>query len=100
MRINSVCLTTCVDAADITAGKNFADVLEANINVSHVKTTPVHSSNVTYKPANVSKGSFAETSSGLGNVQSLRKKQVDSMTLAKRWNIGPRNARKTVKQTT
>ena len=100
MSINSVCLTTCVDAANITAGNNFLDALERSMNVSHVQTTRANSSNVTYKPTNVSQVSFAESTSGLGNVQSLRKKQVDSMTLAKRWNIDPRKARNTVKQTT
>ena len=100
MSINSVRLTTFVDAADITAGNNFADALERNINVSHVKTTRANSSNVTYKPINVSQVSFAESTSGLGNVQSLRKKQVDSMTLAERWNIDPRKACNTVEQTT
>ena len=99
MIINSVCLTTCVDAADITAGNNFSDALERNINVSHVQTTRANSSNVTYKPTKVSQVSFAESTSGLGNVQSLRKKQVDSMRLAKCWNIDPRKARNTVKQT-
>ena len=100
MSINSVCLTTCVDAANITAGNNVADALERNINVSHVQTTRAKHSNLTYKPTNVSQVSFAETTSGLGNVHSLRKKQVDSKTLAKRWNIDPRKALNTVKQTT
>ena len=97
MSINSVCLMTCVNAANVTAGNNFADALERNINVSHVKTTHADSSNVTYKPINVLQVSFSESILGLGNVQSLRKKQVESMTLAKRWNIDPRKARNTVK---
>ena len=40
--INSVYLSICIDAANITTGNKFADVLEVNINVSHVKTAPVH----------------------------------------------------------
>ena len=45
MNTNSVCLSTFGDATNITASNNFADVLDAQTNVSDVKTTPVHSSN-------------------------------------------------------
>ena len=38
--------------------------------------------------------------SSLGNIYSTRKKQVESATLAKRWNIDHNKAKKTVKLTT
>ena len=91
MTINSVCLSTCVDAADIASDNNFAYVLYSNIYVSRVKVS---------KTINMSKVSYAETTVGVGNIKLLKKKQVVSATLAKCWNIDPKKALKTVKQKT
>ena len=73
METNSVCMSTCTDAADITSQSNFANVLQCNVNVSNVNVT------------NVSKISADPKPSSLGNLYSTRKKQVNSTTLAKRW---------------
>ena len=89
--INSVCMSTCANAADISLDKNFADVLQSNVNASRDNVS---------KPTNLSKVYYAESKSGLGNIQSRKKKQVDSATLAKRWNIDQKKALKTVKLTT
>ena len=34
--INSVCMSTCEDAADISSNGIFANDLQSNVNVSHV----------------------------------------------------------------
>ena len=36
MVINSVCMATCDDAADMTSQSNFANVLQSNVNISNV----------------------------------------------------------------
>ena len=87
--MNSVCMSTCEDAAYIWYNENFVNVLQSNVNVSHVNVM---------KPKNVSQVSY--TDSALGNIQSRKRKQVESETLAKRWNIDHKKALKTVKRTT
>ena len=81
-------MSTCTDTEDITSQPNFANVLQSNVNVSNVNVT------------NVSKISADPEPSSLGNIYSTRKNQVDSTTLAKRWNIDHKKAMKTVKLTT
>ena len=78
LAINSVNTSTTVDAADITADNNFAKVLQSHVNVSEVKNSTTR----------------------YGNIQSKRKKQVDSETLSKRFGISPAKARRTVRMTT
>ena len=58
------------------------------MNISHVNV------------ANVSKVSAEPNPASLGNVYSTKKKQADSVTLAKRWHIDHGRAKKTVKLTT
>ena len=42
MVINSVTVSTCLDAADVLSDKNFGSVLQLNFNVSHVKVLNTH----------------------------------------------------------
>ena len=88
MVINSVTVSTCFDAVDVLLCEHFGNVLQSNINVSHVKVLITH---------NLSRLNFAPS---LGNIHSTKGKQVNSETLAKRWNIDQRKALKTFKQTT
>ena len=37
MIINSVTVSTCLDAADVLSDENYGNVLQANVNVLHVK---------------------------------------------------------------
>ena len=77
------------DAADISSDNNFSNVLQSNVNVSHVNVI---------QPNNLFQVSYAD--SPLGNIQSRKRKQVDYENLAKRWNIDRKKALKTVKPTT
>jgi len=88
MVINSVCTTTCHDAADMTSQSNFANVLQSNVNISNVAA------------ANLSKVSANPDLSSVGNLYSTKKKQIYSATLARLWNIDSKKAQKTVKLTT
>ena len=88
MVINSVTVSTCIYAADVLLDKKFGNVLQSNVNVSHVKVLNTH---------NLSR---LDSAPSLGNVQSTKGKQVNSETLSKRWNIDQRKALNTVKQTT
>ena len=88
MVINSVCMSTCTDAADISSQTYFANVLQSNVNVSNANVANVL--NISAKPAH----------SSLCNIYSTKKKQVDSTTLAKYWNIDRKKASNTVKLTT
>ena len=67
MVINSVCMSTREDAADISSDADFVNVLLSNFNVSHVNII---------KPTNVFQVSY--TDSTLGNIQSRKRKQVDA----------------------
>ena len=78
----------CADAVDVLSSDNFATPLERNVNVSHIKVKKIHML------------SRVESQLNLGNVYSMRGKEVDSKTLAKRWNIDQKKALNTVKQTT
>ena len=89
MVIKSVCMSTCEDAVDISSDENFANVLQSNVNVSHVNVM---------KHNNVSQVSYADFT--LGNIQPRKRKQVDYETLSKRWNIDCKKALKTFKRTT
>ena len=88
MTINSATISTCADAVDVLSSDNFTTALERNVNVSHVKVKKTHTV------------SCVESQPNLGIVYSTRGKEVDSETLAKRWNIDRRKALNTVKQTT
>ena len=88
MVINSVTVSTCLDAVDVLSDENFGNVLQSNINVSHVKFLNTH---------NLSR---LDSAPSLGNIQSTKGKQVNSETLSKRWNIDQRKALNTVKQAT
>ena len=42
MVINSVTVSTCLDATDVMSDENFGNVLQENFNVSHVKVLITH----------------------------------------------------------
>ena len=42
MVINSVTVSTCLDAADVMSDKKFGNVLQSNVNVLHVKVLITH----------------------------------------------------------
>ena len=88
MVINYITVSTCLDAADVLSDDNFGNVLQSNVNVSHVKVFNTH---------NLSR---LDSTPSLGNVQSIKGKQVNSETFSKRWNIDQRKALNTVKKTT
>ena len=88
MVINSLTVSTCLDAADVLSDENVGYVLQSNVNVSHVKVLNTH---------NLSR---LDSAPSLGIVQSTKGKQVNYETLYKRWNIDQRKALNTVKQTT
>ena len=88
MVINSVTVSTCLDAADVLVDKNFGNFLQSNVNVSHAKVLITH---------NLSR---LDSAPSLSNIKSTKGKQVNSDTLTKRWNIDQRKALNTVKQTT
>ena len=88
MVIDSVTVSTCLDADDVLSDEHFGNVLQSNINVSHVKVLNTH---------NLSRLNSAPS---LGNIQSTKGKEVNSETLAKRWNIDQRKALNTFKQKT
>ena len=94
MAMNSMVTSTCTDAADLMEGNNFVDKLERNVNISHVCTEKLINSH------KVSELVSNEIPLKQGDIQSKRKKQVDGLTLAERWRIGPRKAANTVKVTT
>ena len=75
MVINSVTVSTCLDAADVLSDENFGNVIQSKLNVLHIKVLNTH---------NLSRLDSAPI---LGNIQSTKGKQVNSETLAKRWNI-------------
>ena len=89
MVINSVCMSTCEDAADISYNKNLTNFIQSNFNVSNVNVI---------KPNNVSQVAYSDST--LGHIQSRKRNQVDSKTFSKRWNIDRKKALKTVKITT
>ena len=78
--IDQVTASTCTDAADYNSDDNFANMLLSNATV------------------NVSEISNSDTR--YGNTKSQKTKQVDSETLAKRWNIDFVKAKKDVTKTT
>ena len=65
--VNLVCISTCVDTVYILSNNNFAAVLQANVNVSHINVSNVNEP----RPHNVSQVSHANS---LGNIQSMKKK--------------------------
>ena len=75
MVINSVTVSTCIDAADVLTDENFGYVLQSNVNFSHVKVLITQNF------------SRLDSAPSLGNIQSTKGKQVNYETLAKRWNI-------------
>ena len=88
MTINSVTTPTCADAADVLSHDNFANVLQSNVNVSHVQSQKCRTF------------SQLDTKPGLGNVASKKGVKVDSETLSKRWCIDRKKALNTVRRTT
>ena len=88
MVINSVTVSTCLDAADFLSDENFGNVPQSNVNVLHVKVFNTHNL------------SCLDSVPSLDNIQSKKGKQVNSETLEKRWNIDQRKALNTVKKTT
>ena len=64
MFINSVTVSTCLDAADVLSDENFGNILQSNVNVSHVKVLNTH------------KLSRLDSTPILGNVQSIKVKQL------------------------
>ena len=85
MVINSVTMSNCADAVDVLSSNNFTTALEHNVNVSHVNVKKTHML------------SHVESQPNLGNVYLTRGKEVDSETLAKRWNIDQKTTLNTVK---
>ena len=52
MVINSVTVSTCLDAADVLSDENFGNVLQSNFNVSHIKVFNTHNlSHLDYAPS-------------------------------------------------
>ena len=88
MTINSVTTSTCDDAADLLSHANFANVLQANVNVSHIQSQKCRTF------------SQLETIPDLGNVVSKKGVKVDSETLLKRWCIDRKKTLNTVRRTT
>ena len=80
--------STAVEAVDVTSIDTFAEALETNVNVSHVKTA---------KPRIAS---LVERNPGPGHIQSIKGKMVGAEALAKRWNIDHMKALNTVKMST
>ena len=62
MVINSVTVSTCLDAADVLSYEKFGNVLQSNVNVLHVKVLNTH---------NLSR---LDSAPSLGNVQSTKGK--------------------------
>ena len=89
MVINSLCMSTCEGAADISSDKTFENILQSNVNVSHVNVM---------KPKSVYQVAYPDST--LGNIHSRNRKQVDPETLGKCWNIDRKKALRTVKRTT
>ena len=88
MVINQLTMSTTVKAVDVTSIDNFSEALEANVNISHIKTA---------KPRITS---LVERNPAPGCVQSFKGKKVGAEALAKRWNIDHRKALNTVKMST
>ena len=86
--IKSFTVSTYPDAAGVLSDENFENVLQSNVNVSHVKVLNTH---------NLSR---LDSATSLGNVQSTKGKQVNSETLSRRWKIYQKKALNTVKKTT
>ena len=86
MVINQVTTSTTVEAVDVTSIDNFAEALEANVNISHVKTA---------KPRIAS---LVERNPVPGRVQSFKGEMVGAEALAKRWNVDYRKAFNTVRR--
>ena len=84
MFINSVTVSTCIDAADKLLDEKFGNFLQENFNVLHIKVLITH---------NLSR---LDSAPSLRNIQSTKWKQVNSETLTKKWNIDQREALKTV----
>ena len=72
MAINQVTTSTTVEAVDVTSTDNFSEALEANVNISHVRTA---------KPR---VASLVERNPVFGHVQSTKAKMVGAEALAKR----------------
>ena len=72
MVINSITVSTCPDADDVLSDDNFVNVLQSNVNVSHVKVLNTH--NLYY----------LDSAPSLGNVQSTKVKHINSETLSRR----------------
>ena len=62
MVINSVTVSTCLDAADVLSDENFGNFLQANVNVSHIKVFITH---------NLPR---LDSAPSLGNIQSTKGK--------------------------
>ena len=88
MVINSLTVSTCLDVADVLSDETFGNVLQSNFNVSHIKVLNTH---------NLSR---LDSAPSLNNIQSTKRKLVNSETLAKRWNIDQRKALNTFNQNT
>ena len=89
MSINSICVSTNVDTADISSNENLANVLASQVDVTYNECVSQSNTNVC---------SVSEFSTG--DIKSQRKKLIDGDTLAKRWRIDRRKARNTVRATT
>ena len=89
MVINFVCMSTFEDAADILSDNNLANFIQSSVNISHVNIM---------KPKNVSQVSYVDYT--LGNIQSRKRENVETETLAKFWNIYRKKTLKNVKRTT
>ena len=79
MFIDQVTASTCTDAADLTSEETFSTMTLSNVN------------------ANVS--DISNPGTRYGNIKLQNTKQVDSETLAKRWNIDLGKSKKIVTRT-
>ena len=88
MVLNQVTTSTTVEAVDVMSNDNFAEALEANVNISYVKT------------AQPRIASLAERNPAFGHIQPTKGRMMGAEAPAKFWNIDHRKALNTVKMTT
>ena len=62
MFINSVTVSTCLDAADVLSDEKFGNILQSDVNVLHIKVLNTH---------NLSR---LDSAPSLGNIQSTKGK--------------------------
>ena len=111
MVINQLTTSTCADAVDVMSSDNFAEALEAHVNVSNVRVMKPRATAQIDRVPPKQRGDKTEIRvdkndrvlsqvDKFGNIQSTRGKSVDAETLARRWGIDHKKALNTVRMTT